>query len=424
MKNKSLSDQIEITRRHLLRRGLVVTGIIALGHGMFNNPLQTAIAQTIAPGRKSNIPNLANTLHEVAVENDPATRMVIPRGFSVREIARTGRPPVPTSAYMWHRQPDGGAVLPMQDGGWVYVSNCEIDRPGEGSVGALRFSPTGELIDSYAICSGTRNNCAGGPTPWGTWLSCEEIPLGLVYECDPTGKRAAIAQPALGTFTHEAAAIDPVNRHIYLTEDTPDSNLYRFIPDNYPERYNADQLAGRLEVAVVDGEDPLQTRGIRWVTLPDSNPAKDAVPTRKQVSEAARFNGGEGCWYHEGMIYFSTKGDNRLWSVDTGANTISLVYDKQRDGIFDPGINDVDNVTVSVGGDILVAEDGSNMRIIVVGSGLTPFELVNVIGHEGSEVTGPAFSPDGTRLYFSSQSGIAGDETDGRTYEMRGPFFI
>ena len=92
MNSKSLTDQIEITRRHLLRRGLVVTGIIALGHGMFNNPLQTAIAQTIAPGRKSNIPNLANTLHEVAVENDPATRMVIPRGFSVRELARTGRP--------------------------------------------------------------------------------------------------------------------------------------------------------------------------------------------------------------------------------------------------------------------------------------------------------------------------------------------
>jgi uncharacterized protein len=124
------------------------------------------------------------------------------------------------------------------------------------------------------------------------------------------------------------------------------------------------------------------------------------------------------------MIYFSTKGDNRVWSIDTLANTLRLVYDKQRDGIFDPAINDVDNVTVSAGGDILVAEDGSEMRLIVVGHELQPFELINVIGHEGSEITGPAFSPDGNRLYFSSQSGIAGDETDGRTYEMRGPFFI
>lgn len=415
---------INTVRRRLLQRGLLASGLIAVGPSLFSNPLLRAQTLPSSTMRKSNIPNLANTLHEVAVENDPSTRMVLPRDFSVREIAHTGQPAFGGSSYAWHRQPDGGAVLPMDDGGWVYVSNSEIDKPGEGGVGALRFNAGGEIIDSYSICNGTRNNCAGGPTPWGTWLSCEEIPLGLVYECDPTGERAAVAVPALGAFTHEAAAVDPIHRHIYLTEDTPDSNLYRFVPASYPENGRADLRNGHLEVAVVSGEDALQTRSVRWVALTDPVPQASAIPTRQQVSEAAKFNGGEGCWYHQGIVYFSTKGDNRVWAIDTNANMLDVIYDKQRDGIFEPAIDDVDNVTISAGGDVLVAEDGKEMRIIVVGPNLRPFELVNVIGHEGSEITGPAFSPDGSRLYFSSQSGVAGDETDGRTYEMRGPFFI
>ncbi len=425
MSNRKQNAEFSAGRRRLLQRSLLASGIIAVGPGLIGNSLLSAQTPTSGSLRKSNIPNLANTLHEVAVENDPATRMVIPRGFSVREIARTREPAYPGSSYVWHRQPDGGAVLVMDDGGWVYASNCEIDEPGQGGVGALRFNAMGEIIDSYSICNGTRNNCAGGPTPWGTWLSCEEIPFGLVYECDPTGERTAVAVPGLGAFTHEAAAVDPVNRHIYLTEDTPDSNLYRFVPEHYPESGRADLRSGRLEVAVANGnDDPYQTRSLRWLTIPEPVPQATGVPVRKQVAEAAQFNGGEGCWYHQGIVYFSTKGDNRVWAIDTRANTIDLIYDKQRDGIFKPDIDDVDNVTVSAGGDILVAEDGKEMRLIVVGANMQPFELINVIGHLGSEITGPAFSPDGNRLYFSSQSGAAGDNSDGRTYEMRGPFFI
>jgi len=414
-------------RRRLLRRMLLGSGLFAVGPVL--RAAVTGSGTVAAAGLASNIPNLAGTLHEIAVDNDPATRMVVPAGFSVREVARSGHRPVPGSDYAWHGAPDGGAVFAMDDGGWVYVSNSEMPAVGSGGAGALRFNARGEQVDSYAIVRGTTNNCAGGPTPWGTWLSCEEISFGLVYECDPAGKRPAAQRPALGAFTHEAAAVDPLHRHVYLTEDMPDGNLYRFVPGSYPAGGVADLGSGRLEVAVVTGSDPRQTRTVHWVRVPDPLPQRrgfggnTGTPTRWQVREAERFNGGEGCWYHGGIVYFSTKGDNRIWALDTGKQRLDLVYDKRRDGGLAPAINDVDNVTVSAGGDILVAEDGAEMRLVVVGPGVEPFELINIIGHRGSEITGPGFSPDGRRLYFSSQRGPAGNSRDGRTYEMRGPFF-
>jgi sugar lactone lactonase YvrE len=430
-------------RRRLLRDGLFAAGVLAVTPNLWGSATQgspRAAAPLGMSARISNIPNLAGTLHEVAVSNDPQTRMRVPRGFTVRQLARTGERPVASSDYVWHADPDGGACFPMNDGGWVYVSNAEVSGWRQGGVGALRFDADGELIDAYPICTGTTNNCAGGPTPWGTWLTCEEIDEGMVHECDPTGERLAVAVPALGVFKHEAVAVDPVHRHLYLTEDMPDGRfyrfvpdgaLYRFVPDRYPPGGRADLRSGRLEVAVVDGDDPHATRSVTWQAIPNPNPRLVAgngmpgdVPTRYQVAEAESFDGGEGCWYHDGMVYFTTKGDNRVWALDTHAGTLDLVYDKQTEQAFDPGIDDVDNLTVSAGGDILVAEDGSEMRLVVVGPDVEPFELVNVIGQRESEICGPAFSPDGERLYFSSQNGVAGDHTDGRIYEVRGPFFL
>jgi len=431
---KRPSQAPDENRRKLLRRGLMAASVLAIGPSLWGPPAWGGSPRSARPmgmgNRISNIPNLADTLHEITVENDPATRMVVPRGFSVREVARTGQRAHPGSSYRWHSEPDGGATFPMRDGGWVYVSNAEVSELRQGGVGALRFNHRAEIVSSYPICSATTNNCAGGLTPWGTWLTCEEIDNGLVYECDPTGEKLAVPLPALGAFKHEAAAVDPIGRCIYLTEDVEDGNLYRFVPDVYSSGGRADLRNGRLEVAVVDGDNSASTRKLSWEKITNPNPrltgdeAKRDLPTRHQVPQAAKFNGGEGAWYHDHIVYFTTKGDNRVWAVDTARDLIDLIYDKKADGVFEPGINDVDNITVSPGGDVLVAEDGADMRLVVVGGDVKPFELVNVIGQRGSEITGPAFSPDGNRLYFSSQNGIAGDSTDGRTYEMRGPFFI
>jgi len=428
------AESINQNRRRFVREGLIASGVLAVGPGLWGCTTQGSprSARPLSLRNKvSNIPNLGGTLNEVKVENDPATRMLVPRGFSVRQVARTGQTPVADCNYPWHADPDGGATFAMDDGGWVYVSNAEVGAWRQGGVGALRFDADGQLVDSYPICTGTTNNCAGGPTPWGTWLTCEEIDQGLVYECDPTGRRLAVSAPALGVFKHEAAAVDPVHRHIYLTEDVEDGNLYRFVPAHYPAGGRADLKRGRLEVAVVRGDDPLETRAVEWRTVPNptprldtEDPARQEPPTRKQVPEAATFNGGEGCWYYQSLVYFTTKGDNRVWALDTNRKTIDLVYDKQSDQAFNPGIDDVDNLTVSAGGDVLVAEDGSEMRLVVVGPDVKPFELVNVMGQRDSEICGPAFNPSGERLYFSSQNGPAGDHTDGRIYEMRGPFFV
>jgi secreted PhoX family phosphatase len=220
----------------------------------------------------------------------------------------------------------------------------------------------------------------------------------------------------MGAFTHEAAAVDPVHGHIYLTEDLPDSNLYRFVPDHYPESGRPQLESGRLQAAIVNGDNPFSSRSISWATVtypvPQLSIKPDGsaqLPTRKQVTNAEKFNGGEGCWFHNGIVYFSTKGDNRVWAVDTNRNLIDVIYDKKSQNAFNTGIDDVDNVTVSAGGEILIAEDGAEMRLVVIGQNSKPFELINIQGHRGSEITGPAFNPDGNRLYFSSQRGLAGN---------------
>ncbi|PRH79145.1 translocation protein TolB [Streptomyces solincola] len=337
-----------------------------------------------------------------------ANGIQLPSGFTSRVVARS-RQRVGTTAYTWHDAPDGGACF-ADGSGWIYVSNSEVSP--NGGAGALRFSATGAITGAYRILSGTRTNCAGGRTPWNTWLSCEEVSRGYVYETDPWGVKAAVRHPAMGLFKHEAAAADPVRRVVYLTEDESDGCFYRFTPATW-----GDLSTGVLQVLVAGSG---TSGSFRWQDVPD--PDGSPTATRNQVSGAKRFNGGEGCHYADDTVWFTTKGDNRVWRLDLAAGSYELAYD---DSLVPSGaapLTGVDNVTGSSSGDLYIAEDGGTMEICLITPDDTVAPFLRITGQSGSEITGPAFSPDGRRLYFSSQRGTSGSSSGGITYEVTGPF--
>jgi secreted PhoX family phosphatase len=268
----------------------------------------------------------------------------------------------------------------------------------------LRFDRTGTIVGAGRILGGTYRNCAGGATPWGTWLCCEEVNRGYVYETDPLGRRDAVRRPAMGRFTHEAAAADPERKVIYMTEDHVKGCFYRFVPKQWP-----DLSAGRLEVLT------RKSGKLSWTKVPDPDGAPDHC--REQVPKAVKFNGGEGCYYRDDVCYFTTKGDNRVWAYQAKKNTLTVLYSATGP------LAGVDNLTGTAGGDLYVAEDKGNMEICLITPDGTVAPFLRLAGQEKSEITGPAFNPAGDRLYFSSQRGIDGTTTGGGiTYEVTGPF--
>ena len=347
-----------------------------------------------------------------ALQGPDANSLMLPPGFSSRMVARASTPS--PGGYIFPIFPDGQAVFRTGDGGWILTTNSEsLSGVGAGA-SATRFAPDGAIRSAYRILGGTDVNCAGGPTPWGTWLSGEEADDGLIWECDPAGVLPAEPRPALGVFKHEAATVDPVEGRLYLTEDNSGAGFYRFTPDDYPLL-----SSGLLEVAIVDSSGK-----VTWAQVPDPTTAQTGTPTRQQVSESAKFNNAEGIWYSRGFAYFTTKVDKVVWAYDIRKGRIEKLFDRTL--ALDSSLDAVDNVTVSAVGDVLICEDGGNMEIGLITSDREVSPLLRFVGpdHEGSEVCGVVFDPSGDRLYCTSQRAFPSGPLPGTgaVYEITGPF--
>jgi len=380
-----------LRRRDFIRTGLLSAGALTLGPGFWREALAQAPAATPGPGPYGPLgPPDANGLR-------------LPSGFSSRIVAR-GLVPVAGTAYAWHIFSDGQATYATPDGGWILVSNSEVPG-GTGGASAIRFGPDGEISDAYRILSDTDTNCSGGRTPWGTWLSCEEVDQGRVWECDPTGQKEAVPHAALGVFSHEAVCVDPDGKRLYLSEDEGDGGLYRFTPEGYPSLES-----GLLEVAVVGADG-----SVGWRALPD--PSAASTPTRRQLPEMTRFRRGEGIWFDAGVVYLATTSDSRIHAYDTITETIEVLYDGEA---TNGPLRDVDNVTVSRSGDLFVCEDADDLNVCIISPEREVAEFLQVTGpeHSEGELCGAIFDPSGTRFYFSSQRAFG----PGVIYEVTGPF--
>ncbi len=394
-------------RREFLRTGLAGAGALTLGPAFWSEALAAPAVRGRSPYGPLGPPD--------------ANGIRLPEGFRSRVIAEGGVP-VKNTIHAWHQFSDGAATYPLRDGGWILVSNSEVPVPGEGGASAIRFQPHGKIERAYSILEGTSTNCAGGATPWGTWLSCEEIDDGRVWECDPRGDREAVVRPALGVFKHEAVCVDRRTGFLYLTEDLSDGGLYRFKP-----RRRGDLTEGVLQIAKVRSNGTVD-----WTRVPRPRGGSDD-PTRKQVPGSTEFKRGEGIWFDSGIVYVATTSDSKVHAYNTRTGRIKVIYNAAR--LENPPLTEVDNITVSSrSGDLFVCEDDGgddpfDIAIITPGprrrvarflklTNEGPYQHGEGGTEASSEVTGVTFNPAEDRIYFSSQRA----NLTGVIFEVRGPF--
>jgi secreted PhoX family phosphatase len=318
------------------------------------------------------------------------------------------------SAERFHSLPDAAAVFEVESGGWLYNSNAENDDPGtawdQGGVGVLEFDLNGEVVGYRKIASGTRHNCGGGVTPWGSWISGEETGGGHAVQIDPHGVEPP-RNTAMGDLGYyESFAFDDGTKipTFYITRDHEDGLITRFTPnqEGYGCFLKSDSYERwcTLDYGTTDYLYLYSDGSIEWITdldLAKSN-SKEYHPK------------SEGIVVHGGILYFTAKEVKLLFTVDLrtlkyeNTSTVSEGFDAQPDQIVRmPGDDS---------GSIYFCEDGGRHPGLHVRTKSRQFYTILHADEDqfenAEETTGIAFSTDAMHLYVSFQKvGIVYDVT-------------
>ena len=379
---------------------------------------------------------------------DPQGILDLPAGFKYKIISRVGE--TMNDGHIVPNQHDGMAAFPGKNGQTVLVRNHEVhplqainnlkddipqyDRSCSGGTTTLIVDRERNLTKHYLSLAGTNRNCAGGTTPWGSWISCEEevstpypppgysleqvLPYwgkvnqkhGYNFEVPALG---GLAEPiplvAMGRFRHEAIATDPKTGYIYQTEDRQDSCIYRFRP-HQPGNLRA---GGILEALVIANAPRIDTgTGINfpigkpqqssWVQLEDIDPEHDTLRYEAQQKGAAIFRRGEGMCYANGELYWTaTNGGaaqtGQIFRYNLKRDTVELFVESPGAGVLDYP----DNLTLAPFGDLVVCEDGKEEQFLV---GITPTGRYYKLARNAlntSEFAGICFAPDGKTMFVN-----------------------